>query len=508
MHAVPVGRIVIVTRPAQEAEVVEPVLRVEQISRVIPDVAVRHDGEPDVLEHLGHGLVEAPRIRHVRARDLGRIPEVDRRGVVLTVAGVLEELTRSLGVERIGLDPGDDGVIPTARRRDEHVRRRSATAVERLDQRGLVDRHADGLADRELGERRFFVAILLGDGTLRGGCVLTSQRIQAKVQGVEREPLDQREAVALHRLVVRRVDQVVALDAAALEGLQSRRRIRDRTDDHPIEVRGIAPVILVSDQCRVVVGNVVLEQERTGSALDHIGPEGAGGRIIRVGRLQDRRADHAERSQRDPVQEGRIRLAQGDRDRELVGRLDAGDQVIGTEAVHDGAVVVGARLELLGRVLPAVEVELHRLGIEGRAVMEGHVLAQVEDVFRVFWPALPGLGQHADELIGGARSEVDERLVDLLQDPERLAVTGQERVEARCQARSGEHQGAARLSFTAGAAIRRLRGRRARVACRRLRLVILRRAGSRSTARGEHENEHREDGENSPVTHPLSSKVD
>ena len=73
--------------------------------------------EAGVLEHLGDRLVQATWIGHVRASDLGRIPEVHDRRVVRTEAGIGQQLLSTLRVVRVRLDTGQDRVIPAARRR-------------------------------------------------------------------------------------------------------------------------------------------------------------------------------------------------------------------------------------------------------------------------------------------------------------------------------------------------------------------------------------------------------
>ncbi len=472
-------------------ELVVAVLRGTRVLRA-PVGAVRLDDEPDVLEHGGDGLLEALRIRHVRPGHARGRPEVNRRGIVLAVAGLLEQRPSCVRIVRIGVlvaDAGADALVPAAGRRQEDVGDRAASTVERVDQRLLVDREGDRLANGDVGEDR----------------VLLRQRVQAKVQAVERQALHEGEPVGgLDRLVVGRADEVIALDAAALEGLQPGRRVLDRANDHAVEVGRVAPVVFVADQHGAVVGDVVLEDERTGAALDDLGAEGARRRIVGVGLLQDRRADDRERRQREPEQEGRARVTQGERDRQVIGRLDALDQVVRAEPVHDGAVVVGIRLELLGEVLPAVEVDLHGLGVEVGPVVELDPLAQVEDVGRVGGLTLPALGQHADELVGRSRGEVDERLVDLLKDAERLAVAGQCGIEARRQARAGKDQRAALLWLSRRATVLR-RGRGFRTGRGRCLRLLLRRTRL-LPAGGQHQDQDGEDGDPSPVTHPHSSK--
>jgi hypothetical protein len=46
----------------------------------------------------------------------------------------------------------------------------------------------------------------------------------------------------------------------------------------------------------------------------------------------------------------------------------------------------------------AVEVELHRLGVEGRAVVEGDAVAQLEGVDGAVLADLPALGQRRLDL--------------------------------------------------------------------------------------------------------------
>src|SRR6185295_2970342 len=86
------------------------------------------------------------------------------------------------------------------------------------------------------------------------------------------------------------------------------------------------------------------------------------------------------------------------------------------------------------------------ISVEGRPVVERHPLAEVEGVDRTVRLSLPRFRQGADQLVGAARSKVDEGLVDLAQDPERLAVAGQRRVEAGRQARAAEDERSARLA--------------------------------------------------------------
>ena len=58
---------------------------------------------------------------------------------------------------------------------------------------------------------------------------------------------------------VNRLEQKTRAARQVLERLEARGRIRDRANDHAIEERRHAPVVLVPDEGRTLVGNVVLE---------------------------------------------------------------------------------------------------------------------------------------------------------------------------------------------------------------------------------------------------------
>src|SRR6185503_14117694 len=104
----------------------------------------------------------------------------------------------------------------------------------------------------------------------QSGDVLTRDRVEPEVEAVERKALDQLESVRLDGVVVGRVHEVETLDAAP-ERLQTRRGIGDGPNDQRIQEGRLTPVVLVANERRAVIRNVVLEGERTGPGLDDIG---------------------------------------------------------------------------------------------------------------------------------------------------------------------------------------------------------------------------------------------
>jgi hypothetical protein len=91
-----------------------------------------------------------------------------------------------------------------------------------------------------------------------------------------------------------------------------------------------------------------------------------------------------------------------------------------------------------GEGVLAVEVEADRLGVEVRAVVEGHALFEGEDVGRVV-RLLPALGEERGG-VGGAGHRADEALEHLARDAERLAVARERGVEAGRVSRRAEDE--------------------------------------------------------------------
>ena len=71
--------------------------------------------------------------------------------------------------------------------------------------------------------------------------------VEADVGDVERGPVDDLQVrVALDRRDVLRLDEVVALDLAGLQRLQARGVVGDRPEDQLVELRLVAPVVVVA----------------------------------------------------------------------------------------------------------------------------------------------------------------------------------------------------------------------------------------------------------------------
>ena len=182
----------------------------------------------------------------------GRVTSVgNQKWTVAGLSAVKPASARScaarLRIEGVRRHAALDHVGPLAGVRHEGGGHRAAAAVEGRDQRLLVDRQLDRLPDVEILQRGLAGVAVVGPARRRR--VLARDRVQAQVQGVEREPLHQLEAVAGDRLVVgRRLTRSIALDAAALQRLQARGRIVDGPDDQLVEQGLLAPVVLVADQ--------------------------------------------------------------------------------------------------------------------------------------------------------------------------------------------------------------------------------------------------------------------
>ena len=75
-------------------------------------------------------------------------------------------------------------------------------------------------------------------------------------------------------------------------------------------------------------------------------------------------------------------------------------------------------------VAPAVEVELDRLGVEGRAVVELDAGPQLDGVRQAAVLGLGDLGRQGRLQVEALRREVEQRVEDLARRPEGLAVGG------------------------------------------------------------------------------------
>ena len=133
---------------------------------------------------------------------------------------------------------------------------------------------------------------------------------------------------------------------------------------------------------------------------------------------------------------------------QLWKRLSSGaplsGSVFGEPAEHDLPVVGGARvLERAGEVVPAVEVEADRLGVERLPVVERHALAELERPDGAVRVRLPALGEPRHGL-GRARLQEDERLEELGDGADRLTVRNERAVEHDRVGRAGEDERPAR----------------------------------------------------------------
>jgi hypothetical protein len=121
-----------------------------------------------------------------------------------------------------------------------------------------------------------------------------------------------------------------------------------------------------------------------------------------------------------------------DLDRRVVHHL--GGLVVGHQ--RDGVGVVGGVL-LVGRT---IERELDGVGVEGRAVVELHALAQLEGVGQAIVRHVPGLGQaRLDGVVAGVL--VDQRVVDGIGDDVAVGQDAHGRVERRRVRRLGGREG-------------------------------------------------------------------
>ena len=291
---------------------------------------------------------------------------------------------------------------------------------------------------------------------------------------VERRPVDDLQVrVGGDGLDVLGLDEVVALDVTGLERLETRGVVGDRPEDDGVEQGRLAPVVIVADDRQAVAAGPGLELERarpdrvlrSERALrleDAVGVHGAG---VGLELGQGGRAGDCERRLRQSRDERRRRLRQVDDGRGLVRGLTARVEALGGgvrivlrgEAAEDDLPVVGrARvLERTLEVVPAVEVEADRLGVERLAVVERHALTERECPLGAVLVRLPALSKTRHGL-GAARLERDERLEDLLNDAERLAV-GDERAVERDRVRSArKDERAARRGVTLLFRVRRL----------------------------------------------------
>ncbi len=144
---------------------------------------------------------------------------------------------------------------------------------------------------------------------------------------------------------------------------------------------GAPGVVIVAGIHDVLVGSVFGQLEGARPDRD-VGS--AGGELIGLG-LEHRRRVEAEQSRARGLQERGVGLAEAHAHGVLVDDVGAGVEIAAEHAR-------GLRRGRLG-VDDAIEVGLHRGGVEGGAVVEGHIGAQAEEVARAAVLDVPRLGQ-------------------------------------------------------------------------------------------------------------------
>ena len=90
--------------------------------------------------------------------------------------------------------------------------------------------------------------------------------VEADVADVEGRAVEELQVrVALDRLDVLRLDEVVALDLAVLQRLQASGVVADRPEDQLVELGLVAPVVVVAGEHEPVAARPGLELERAGA---------------------------------------------------------------------------------------------------------------------------------------------------------------------------------------------------------------------------------------------------
>src|SRR4051794_10587772 len=454
--------VAVVTRPAEQVDRGLPLVDLAEVVRA-PRRRVRHDLEAGLVQAGGERLVVLLRVRHVRPRDVRRIPEVDLQRHL--DARLLEQLLR-LG--RVVAVLRDRVVVADDLRRHELVRDHAAARVERVDDGLPVEPVRQRLAHLQVVERRVVL-------------------VDPHVRDVERRPVEDLEArVALDRVDVLRLDEVVPLDLTRLQGLQPRRVVGDRTEDQLVDLRLLAPVVVVLDERELVAARPGIEGE--GARADRMlgaerprrveDPVRVDAPLVGAVLLQRLRARDSERRERQRAEERCGRLRQLDHGRLVVLRraalIEAAAErlvlrrVLLEAAEHGLPVVRGGRvLERPREVVPAVEVGADRRGVEVGAVLELDSVAEMERPRLPVWARVPARGECGRDL-RAAGLQGDEALEDLLDDADRLAVGDKCAVEHDRIGSAGEDERAAlAAASTARAAAASAAARRCDHECRR-----------------------------------------
>ncbi len=206
----------------------------------------------------------------------------------------------------------------------------------------------------------------------------------------------------------------------------------DRAVDDAIDLDRPAPVVGVLLEHDLLAPLPAHVAERAGAhRVERIVgapfPHGGGAHDGRGGRGEDR-------------EERGARLLEHEAHRGLVHHLDGLD--VAEEVAGEGILA-----ELVGRMLGVelpLDGELHRLGVEGRPVVELDGLAQLERVPEAVLRDGPGFGQPGDDL-GAVLREGDQRLGDAPRDAVRIEVRHLGRIEVDRLGDEPDHQRAGRL---------------------------------------------------------------
>ena len=240
-NAYPVVGVAPVAVPADHVEVPR-VAAVDSAQEVRPERQhVRTDAETRILEACLERLEGVLRVRQVgpRSREVVEV-ELDRKGescllqqafCLARVVGVLHDVVR----------------VAEQPRRHELVRDFAAPKVEGLHDRLPIETVSDRLPNRELVHRRL-------------------RLVEPDVGDVERRAVEDLEVrvVANRRDVLRR-NEVVRLNLAGLESLESRGVVGDRPEDQLAHLRLGSPVARIADENDPLTKGPCLELEGTGT---------------------------------------------------------------------------------------------------------------------------------------------------------------------------------------------------------------------------------------------------
>ena len=289
-----------------------------------------------------------------------------------------------------------------------------------LDDARAVDRHRHGLAHARVLHRIAVERAPLLVGHERR---LVARGIGEQVdRTVAFDPVDRKPGIVGEAADVLHRHEVDQVDLAREQGGDAGRGVRDHARHHPVPWRCTAPIGVVARELQPVADRVA--DETVGAGADH------GAAAVEVG---ERHAlMHLARQQHDPadveVEEGMRHVG----DEAHCARIDDLDAL---DAPHRGR----ERARAVRDGGDAREGEGDVLGLEGRAVVEAHALAQLELPGVVIDDA-PALGEPRHD--PSARVEVHQQVEHLAQ----LAVVHVRgvvvRVHARGRARGADGQGA------------------------------------------------------------------